>query len=72
MTHPADPFLSTLDGEAVRTHRQLRLMKALFRLDDPEVERAITLIVERLVETGSGKDPLAAGSTRDPPLNPAG
>jgi hypothetical protein len=72
MTHPADPFLSTLDGEAARTHRQLRLMKALFRLDDPEVERALTLIVERLAETGSGEDPLPVGSTRDPPLNPAG
>ena len=72
MAHPADPFLSALDGDAARTHRQLRLMKALFRLDDPEVERALTLIVERLVETGGGEDGLPPGPTQDPPLNPVG
>jgi hypothetical protein len=48
MTHPADPSVPAPDNTA-RTHSQLRLMKALLELDDPEVERALTVIVERLV-----------------------
>jgi hypothetical protein len=60
MTHPADPSISTPDIDAARTHLQLRLMKALFRLDDPEVEHALTLIVERLVvaNEGGGRPPM--------------
>jgi uncharacterized protein YjgD (DUF1641 family) len=56
MKHPVDPSISTPDAETARSYRQLRLMKALFRLDDPEVERALTLIVERLAAAGAGDD----------------
>ena len=70
MTHPADPSIPTPD-DAARTHRQLRLMKALLELDDPEVERALTVILERLVAAAreGGED----GSDRPyPPLKPVG
>jgi hypothetical protein len=42
-----------------KTYRQLRLMRALFRLEDPELERAITVIVERLAEAGITEDDLS-------------
>jgi hypothetical protein len=70
MTHPADPSIPSPDPDTARTHRQLRLMKALLVLDDPEVERALTLIVERLVAADRGGDvPLPP---RNPPLKPVG
>ena len=65
MTHPADPFAATPDDTA-RTHRQLRLMRALVELDDPEVERALIAIVERLVAAERGGDDRAS-----PPRNPS-
>ena len=66
MTHPADPSTPAQDDTA-RTHRQLRLMRALLELDDPEVERALTAIVERLVAAARGDDDRAS-SPRNPPL----
>ena len=56
MTHPVDPTLATSATETARTYRQLRLMKALLQLDDPELEQALTLIVERLAAAGGGGD----------------
>lgn len=56
MKQPSDPPILTPDAELARSYRQLRLVKALFRLDDPEVERALTLIVERLAAAGAGDD----------------
>jgi hypothetical protein len=70
MTHPADPSIPSPDPDTARTHRQLRLMKALLVLDDPEVERALTLIVERLVAAEKGGDVLPP--PRTPPLKPVG
>ena len=55
MTHPIDPTTAP-DGETARTYRQLRLMKALLQLDDPEVEQALTLIIERLAAAGRRSD----------------
>ena len=66
MTHPADPSAATPD-DAARTHRQLRLMRALVELDDPEVERALIVIVERLVAVARGGDDRVS-SPRNPPL----
>jgi hypothetical protein len=45
-------------------------MKALLQLDDPELERALTLIVERLAATGGGGD-LDASTGQNPSLKPA-
>lgn len=56
MSNPIDPTIAAPDDETARTYRQLRLMKALLQLDDPELEQALTLIVERLAATGGGGD----------------
>lgn len=56
MTHPIDPTLAASATETARTYRQLRLMKALLQLDDPELEQALTLIVERLAAASGGGD----------------
>ena len=50
-----------------KTYRHLRLMRALFRLDDPELERALTLIVERLAEAGITTDDFGAPAPQNPP-----
>ena len=70
MTNPFDPTLTTPDTETARTYRQLRLMKALLQLDDPELEHALTLIVERLAAAGRGGD-LDSSTTPNPSLKPA-
>ena len=67
MTNPFDPSLAPPDGETARTYRQLRLMKALLRLDDPELEQALALIVERLAAAGDGSD-LDASTDPNPSL----
>ena len=69
MSNPFDPTIATPDGETARTYRQLRLMKALLRLDDPELEQALTLIVERLAAAGGGGD-LDASTGQNPSLKP--
>jgi hypothetical protein len=56
MSNPIDPTIAAPDGETARTYRQLRLMKALLQLDDPELEQALTLIVERLAAAAEGGD----------------
>lgn len=69
MTNPIDPTLTTPDTETARTYRQLRLMKALLQLDDPELEQALTLIVERLAAAGGGGD-LDSSTTPSPSIKP--
>lgn len=70
MSNPIDPTIASPDGETARTYRQLRLMKALLQLDDPELEQALTLIVERLAAAGSEGD-LDASPGQNPSLKPA-
>lgn len=67
MTNPFDPTLATPDSETARTYRQLRLMK---QLDDPELEQALTLIVERLAAAGGGGG-LDSSTTPNPSIKPA-
>jgi hypothetical protein len=50
--HPED-LSSLLDSVSARTCRHLGFMKALFEIDDPELERALGVIVERLAAAGS-------------------
>ena len=69
MTNPIDPTFASSDTETARTYRQLRLMKALLQLDDPELEQALTLIVERLAAAGGGGD-LDASTGQNPSLKP--
>ncbi len=70
MTNPTDPSISEPDAEMARTYWHLRLMRALFRLDDPELERALTLIVERLVQAGITADDFGAPAPQNPPPKP--
>jgi hypothetical protein len=70
MKQPVDPSLSTPDAETARSYWQLRLVKALFRLDDPEVEGALTLIVERLAAAAAGDD-RAVPALQEPSPKPA-
>jgi hypothetical protein len=69
MSNPIDPTFAPSDTETARTYRQLRLMKALLQLDDPELEQALTLIVERLAAAGGGGD-LDASTGQNPSLKP--
>lgn len=48
MTNPPDPSVLFPDNDTARTRRQLRFVKALFKIDDPEVEQALAVIMERL------------------------
>jgi hypothetical protein len=50
MTNPSDPSVPFPDNDTARTRRQLRFVKALFKIDDPEVEQALAVIMERLAE----------------------
>jgi hypothetical protein len=71
MKKPSDPTIFAPDADTARSCRQLRLMRALIRLDDPEVERALTLIVERLVASDGGRGDLGVLPPQKPPLKPA-
>jgi hypothetical protein len=66
MKNPFDPSISEPDADMAKTYRHLRLMRALFRLDDPELERALTLIVERLAEAGITTDDFGAPTPPKP------
>ncbi len=48
MTNPSDPSVPFPDNDSARTRRQLRFVKALFKIDDPEVEQALAVILDRL------------------------
>ena len=56
MTNPSDPQTSLEDADTAKTYRQLSLVKALFRIDDPELERALTVIVDRLAAAAAAGD----------------
>jgi hypothetical protein len=62
--HP-EHLSSLLDSVSARTCRHLRLVKALFELDDPEIEQALAVILERLADAGS-----RTSSNAPPPSNP--
>jgi hypothetical protein len=67
MKNPFDPSISEPDAEMAKAYRHLRLMRALFQLDDPELERALTLIVERLAQAGIAADDFGAPAPQNPP-----
>jgi hypothetical protein len=51
-----------------RTQRQLRCVRALFRINDPELEQALALIIERLAASQpAGSVPSPDGWQPDPP-----
>ncbi|MGA7806755.1 hypothetical protein [Bradyrhizobium sp.] len=64
MTKSSDAQTSLEDADTARTYRQLSLVKALFRIDDPELERALAVIVDRLAAAAGDDAPsaMAGGS----------
>ena len=59
MTKPFDPSVPFPDSGTARTHRQLRLVMALLKIDDPDVELALIMIAERLVAAYRPADTLS-------------
>ena len=51
MTKPSELSISYPNADAAKTFRQLRLVRALFQIDDPELERALAVIIDRLART---------------------
>ena len=66
MTKSFDPSVPFPDGDTARTHRQLRFVKALFKIDDPELEQALAVILERLAANQPGLPPLALPDATQP------
>jgi hypothetical protein len=62
--HP-EHLSSLLDSVSARTCRHLGFMKTLFEIDDPELEQALAVILERLAATGS-RTPSNGPSPSDP------
>jgi hypothetical protein len=56
MTKPKDTSVQLSDAEMAKTYRHLRLVKALFEMDDPELERALAVIVDRLAKAKIAAD----------------
>jgi hypothetical protein len=70
MKNPSDPSVPFPDNDTARTRRQLRFVKALFKIDDPEVEQALAVIIDRLAavrQPANGLPPPAPASPRPEP-----
>jgi hypothetical protein len=50
MTKPTDTSAPLSDVDMAKTYRHLRFVKALFEIDDPELERALAVIMDRLAK----------------------
>jgi hypothetical protein len=58
---PPENLSPLLDGDLAKTSRYLRFMKALIKIDDPEIELALLAVVERLAKASP-----ASGDTAPP------
>jgi hypothetical protein len=70
MTKTSDPSVPFPDNDLARTRRQLRFVKALFKIDDPEVEAALAVIIDRLAsanQPANSLTPPAPGSAHPEP-----
>jgi hypothetical protein len=56
MSKPRDTSSQLPDADLAKTYRHLRFMKALFEIDDPELERALAVIMDRLANTNAPAD----------------
>jgi hypothetical protein len=70
MTKSFDPSIPFPGADEARTRRQLRLIKALFRIDDPELEQALAVVVERLAAAGE-QERAAAPPKEIPRIEPS-
>ena len=71
MTKPSNPSVPFPDDDTARTRRQLRFVKALFKIDDPEVEQALAVIMERLAAAGPRANALPPPASESPRTEPA-
>jgi hypothetical protein len=56
MTQPTENPIAFPDVDMVKTCRHLRFMRALFAIDDPELERALAVVLDRLAKAGAAVD----------------
>src|SRR4030081_265796 len=70
MTKPSDPSVPFPDADAARTRRQLRFVKALFKIDDPEAEQALAVIGARLAQAGQPANSLPPPAPESPRAEP--
>ncbi len=70
MTNPSDPSVPFPDNDTARTRRQLRFVKALFKIDDPEVEQALAVIMERLAAARQPADNMPPPTPESPHPEP--
>ena len=67
MAKSFDSSLPCPDSETARTQRQLRCVRALYKIDDPELEQALALIIERLAASRpAGSVPPPVGPQPEP------
>ena len=52
MTKPKDTA-PLADADMAKTYRHLRFVKALFEIDDPELERALAVVMDRLAKASA-------------------
>jgi hypothetical protein len=54
------------DGDSARTCRHLLFMKALFQIDDPELEQALAVVLDRLAASraSNGTPPPSSPNAR--------
>jgi len=48
MTKFSELLLSFPNGDLAKTHRQLRIMRSVVEIEDPQVEEALAILLERL------------------------
>ena len=70
MTKSSEPSLPFPDNDTARTRRQLRFVKALFKIDDPEVEQALAIIMERLASANRPADAIPPPAPENPRAGP--
>ncbi len=70
MTKSSDPSVPFPDNDTARTRRQLRFVKALFKIDDPEVEQALAVIMDRLAAAPQAESAVPPPSPESPHTEP--
>ena len=62
MTKPKDTSAPLPDADMAKTYRHLRFVKALFEIDDPELERALAVVMDRLAKANTKANASADGA----------
>jgi hypothetical protein len=62
MTKHKDTSAPLADADMAKTYRHLRFVKALFEIDDPELERALAVVMDRLAKANARESASADGA----------